>query len=502
MPGLRPSFRAIGAGIDEARVPEMRSDAARQAILGVRGERARVRRRRAMAGPAPCGSCGDPRGAGSCSELKRHGGLSFVWRATALAVAAAVTVMRRRLQRVAPPNVIRARAAADRDAGRAEFRAAATVGLETRRAGQLDRTGRRSRHAEVRRAHGHRLDRRANHRVGPRLVRQLGRCPVGPPPALGRHRRALAAEERGLAPTPTTCGSRIRPTMARRGRRRSCRITIGTQTEHGFASLFPMGDGFGLVWLDGRAMKGWRRASARPSHERAWRRRDERPLRAIRQDLQADRRIRRRCAVCECCPTAAAVTAEGVITAYRNRSDEEIRDNYVARLVNGKWSAPQPVFNDNWKIAACPVNGPALSAPTAATVAMTWFTVKKRTGPGVSRRSRRMPARPSARRFASMTAGRSAASTSSCCPTAPRWRRGSSCASQSAHSSGRAASNATAHGRRPVTDRRHRRQPRQRLPARGDRQRRGGVRVDRICRWRRLAGPHRRGTPSLTTRAR
>ncbi len=24
----------------------------------------------------------------------------------------------------------------------------------------------------------------------------------------------------------------------------------GTQTEHGFASLFPMGDGFGLVWLD------------------------------------------------------------------------------------------------------------------------------------------------------------------------------------------------------------------------------------------------------------
>ena len=44
--------------------------------------------------------------------------------------------------------------------------------------------------------------------------------------------------------------------MARRGRHRICRITIGTQTEHGFASLFPMGDGFGLVWLDGRAMKG------------------------------------------------------------------------------------------------------------------------------------------------------------------------------------------------------------------------------------------------------
>ena len=66
--------------------------------------------------------------------------------------------------------------------------------------------------------------------------------------------------------------------------------------------------------------------------------------------------------VCECCPTAAAVTSEGIITAYRNRSDDEIRDNYVARLVNGKWTTPQPVFNDNWKIAACPVNGPSLSA--------------------------------------------------------------------------------------------------------------------------------------------
>ena len=64
--------------------------------------------------------------------------------------------------------------------------------------------------------------------------------------------------------------------------------------------------------------------------------------------------------VCECCPTTAAVTAEGIITAYRNRSDDEIRDNYVARFVNGKWTTPQAVFNDNWKIAACPVNGPSL----------------------------------------------------------------------------------------------------------------------------------------------
>jgi hypothetical protein len=67
------------------------------------------------------------------------------------------------------------------------------------------------------------------------------------------------------------------------------------------------------------------------------------------------------------------MTSEGMIAAYRNRSDDEIRDNYVTRLVNGQWSTPQAVFNDNWKIAACPVNGPALSASGTA-VAMSWFT--------------------------------------------------------------------------------------------------------------------------------
>jgi len=83
--------------------------------------------------------------------------------------------------------------------------------------------------------------------------------------------------------------------------------------------------------------------------------------------------------VCECCPTTAAVTSEGIIAAYRNRSDEEIRDNYVARLVNGKWTTPQAVFNDNWKIAACPVNGPSLSA-SGSLVAMSWFTAKNDQG--------------------------------------------------------------------------------------------------------------------------
>jgi hypothetical protein len=148
----------------------------------------------------------------------------------------------------------------------------------------------------------------------------------------------------------------------------------GTPTEHGFASLFPMGDGFGLVWLDGRAMKGGE--AGHDGHgSGAMSVRFARFDKSFKQleESSVDAKV------CECCPTAAAVTAEGIITAYRNRSDEEIRDNYVSRLVNGKWSTPAAVFNDGWKIAACPVNGPSLSANGQAVV-MSWFTVKNEQG--------------------------------------------------------------------------------------------------------------------------
>jgi hypothetical protein len=147
----------------------------------------------------------------------------------------------------------------------------------------------------------------------------------------------------------------------------------GTQTEHGFASLFPMGDGFGLVWLDGRAMKGGEHGGEHGSGAMSLRfAQFDKAFKQI-ADTAVDARV------CECCPTAAAVTAEGVIAAYRDRSDAEIRDNYVSRLVNGAWTAPKAVFNDNWKIAACPVKGPALAA-SGWRVALSWFTVKQEQG--------------------------------------------------------------------------------------------------------------------------
>jgi len=146
----------------------------------------------------------------------------------------------------------------------------------------------------------------------------------------------------------------------------------GTPTEHGFASLFPIGDGFGLVWLDGRAMKSGEHSEHGGGAMSVRFARFDKAFKQL-EESSVDAKA------CECCPTTAAVTAEGIITAYRNRSDDEIRDNYVARLVNGKWTTPQAVFNDNWKIAACPVNGPSLSA-NGSLVAMSWFTAKNDQG--------------------------------------------------------------------------------------------------------------------------
>jgi len=78
---------------------------------------------------------------------------------------------------------------------------------------------------------------------------------------------------------------------------------------------------------------------------------------------------------CECCPTTVAITSEGVITAFRDRSDKEIRDIAVSRLENGTWTPATRVHEDNWETYSCPVNGPVLSAK-GRSAAVAWFTVK------------------------------------------------------------------------------------------------------------------------------
>ena len=147
----------------------------------------------------------------------------------------------------------------------------------------------------------------------------------------------------------------------------------GTPTEHGFASLFQApGAGLGLIWLDGRAMKA-EKPDEEPSGSMGLRAAVFNPEGAQVSETVLDDRV------CECCPTAAALTSEGPIVAYRDRSQDEIRDIYVSRLVDGRWSEPAAVHRDNWQINACPVNGPALSA-SGRDVAIAWFTVAEDQG--------------------------------------------------------------------------------------------------------------------------
>ena len=146
--------------------------------------------------------------------------------------------------------------------------------------------------------------------------------------------------------------------------------TDGTATEHGFVSIFPVGEEVGVVWLDGRNMKPATDASAgEHGHGGGMTLRYGRldmtgaiVAEALLDDL-----------TCDCCQTGASVTPAGPLIVYRDRDNDEIRDIYVTTLDDGRWSDPAPVAEDNWQIAACPVNGPFADAMGPGVV-LAWFT--------------------------------------------------------------------------------------------------------------------------------
>ena len=150
----------------------------------------------------------------------------------------------------------------------------------------------------------------------------------------------------------------------------------GVPAEHGFVTILPTGNGgANILLLDGTAgalLKDSIRASTgkepAEGHGGAmqlgfanW------ADGAVTTTRMLDPRT------CDCCQTASAMTSKGPIVVYRDRSDDEIRDMSVVRLVNGEWTAPAPLHNDGWKIDYCPVNGPATSA-IGDTVVAVWFT--------------------------------------------------------------------------------------------------------------------------------
>ncbi len=80
--------------------------------------------------------------------------------------------------------------------------------------------------------------------------------------------------------------------------------------------------------------------------------------------------------VCTCCQnTVAVLPGDRVFVAYRGHTRDEIRDNLHTTfdLATASWSKPATLRDDGWKIAACPVNGPAADSLGSA-LAVSWFT--------------------------------------------------------------------------------------------------------------------------------
>ncbi|MGV3708662.1 MAG: exo-alpha-sialidase [Gemmatimonas sp.] len=141
-----------------------------------------------------------------------------------------------------------------------------------------------------------------------------------------------------------------------------------TQTEHGFVTLWNEGGTLGAAWLDGRN-------TGAGSHDAGGHGGGGSMTlmtttvgangKALPETLLDNR-------TCDCCQNAAAITSNGPVVVYRDRSPDEIRDIYITRRVAGKWVTGAPVARDNWKIPACPVNGPAIAAQNNR-VAVAWF---------------------------------------------------------------------------------------------------------------------------------
>lgn len=146
----------------------------------------------------------------------------------------------------------------------------------------------------------------------------------------------------------------------------------GTATEHGFVSLFPWRGEAGAIWLDGRETATADSDGGKPGHA------GHRGGMTLRYALLDSNNATLEqglvdSLVCDCCQTDAVVANGNAWIVFRNRTKREIRDIYFARLGEDGWSDPLAVASDNWRMPACPVNGPAIDAH-GGSVAVAWFT--------------------------------------------------------------------------------------------------------------------------------
>jgi len=81
--------------------------------------------------------------------------------------------------------------------------------------------------------------------------------------------------------------------------------------------------------------------------------------------------------VCFCCKTAVVVRGSDVYVAWRHLFDGGVRDIAVARSADGgrTFGGPARVSADNWKIDACPDDGPSMAVDAAGALRVAWPTL-------------------------------------------------------------------------------------------------------------------------------
>lgn len=139
----------------------------------------------------------------------------------------------------------------------------------------------------------------------------------------------------------------------------------GMAAEHGFVSMLPLENGETFItWLDGRNTKNETEPKAMTLRAGIFGADGSRL-----KEWELDNRV------CDCCQTSAAMTEQGLVVVYRDRSENEIRDMSIVRLIGDEWTQPMPIAIELWEIAGCPVNGPSVSAQ-GNNLAAAWFTAK------------------------------------------------------------------------------------------------------------------------------
>jgi hypothetical protein len=155
-----------------------------------------------------------------------------------------------------------------------------------------------------------------------------------------------------------------------------------TISEHGFVAFWPQGQNtLGVAWLDGRnTLPVGAHLDAKPNGDDRHEGHDGHAdgamtLRAAVFDsaMQASAESEIDASTCDCCQTDAAAIGNGALLVYRGRSKDEIRDIYAARFDGKAWAQPVRVHADDWKMPACPVNGPAVAVYGESAI-VAWYT--------------------------------------------------------------------------------------------------------------------------------